>query len=58
MIAAARLVGASTFELSDMTGLSTSTISRRSDNASHRAKQNQQFSLVVDKIVKLYDANR
>jgi hypothetical protein len=41
-----------------MTGLSTSTISRRSDNASHRAKQNQQFSLVVDKIVKLYDANR
>ena len=54
LIAAARLVGANTRELSDLTGLNTSTISRRHDSAARRLKEDDEFRKHIDKIVKAY----
>ena len=55
LIAAARLVGANTFELSDLTGLSTSTVSRRNDSALRRSKEDEQFRKEIERVTKLYD---
>lgn len=54
LIAAARLVGANNRELSELTGLNTSTVSRRHDAAARRIKQDDESRQLVDKIVRVY----
>jgi hypothetical protein len=58
LIAAARSSGANTRELSALTGLNTSNISRRYDSATRRIQEDDKFRKLVDKIGRTYRQTR
>ncbi|MFN6965073.1 MAG: hypothetical protein ACK4S4_15095, partial [Pyrinomonadaceae bacterium] len=58
LMAAARLVGAKTRELSDLTSLNTSTVSRRHDSAVRRTKDEDGFRKLLHKIVTVYSQTK